>query len=316
MQIYKSHGKLLLTGEYLVLDGGQALAFPTKYGQELHISQQDKPFLAWKSINHKNECWFNAEFVLNQNKEFRVKSGTKQSDVTTRLLKLLNAAALLNPEFAKSTLNKQVTTHLDFPNNWGLGSSSTLINNIAQWAQINPFELLHGGFGGSGYDVACASANGPLLYANADKFNPTITEVNLNWDFTEALFFVHLNKKKDSKSGILDYRQQPTPSATTFEVLASLNKQFLSCDSILDFNLLITQHEALIGQTINQPRVKALLFKDYELGAIKSLGAWGGDFILASGNSTTPAYFNAKGYSSVIPFNDMLLKNPKTDELN
>ena len=31
----------------------------------------------------------------------------------------------------------KVTTKLDFPKNWGLGTSSTLINNIAQWAQVD-----------------------------------------------------------------------------------------------------------------------------------------------------------------------------------
>jgi len=33
MASFYSNGKLLITGEYLVLDGAKALALPTKYGQ-------------------------------------------------------------------------------------------------------------------------------------------------------------------------------------------------------------------------------------------------------------------------------------------
>ena len=38
-QNYYSNGKLLLTGEYVVLDGAKALAVPTKFGQLLNIKQ-------------------------------------------------------------------------------------------------------------------------------------------------------------------------------------------------------------------------------------------------------------------------------------
>ena len=39
---FYSNGKLLLTGEYVVLDGATALAIPTKYGQYLEISASEK----------------------------------------------------------------------------------------------------------------------------------------------------------------------------------------------------------------------------------------------------------------------------------
>ena len=37
MDAFYSHGKLLLTGEYLVLDGALALAVPCKLGQSLTV---------------------------------------------------------------------------------------------------------------------------------------------------------------------------------------------------------------------------------------------------------------------------------------
>ena len=36
---YKSNGKILLTSEYLVLDGAQALALPSKFSQSLEVKE-------------------------------------------------------------------------------------------------------------------------------------------------------------------------------------------------------------------------------------------------------------------------------------
>ena len=41
-QTFYSNGKLLLTGEYLVLNGAVALAIPTKFGQTLTIPASEK----------------------------------------------------------------------------------------------------------------------------------------------------------------------------------------------------------------------------------------------------------------------------------
>ncbi len=49
-QTFYSNGKLLLTGEYLVLDGAKALALPTKMGQNLQVVTHDKPTISWKSF--------------------------------------------------------------------------------------------------------------------------------------------------------------------------------------------------------------------------------------------------------------------------
>jgi hypothetical protein len=40
---------------------------------------------------------------------------------------------------------------------------------------------------------------------------------------------------------------------------------------------------------------------------IKSLGAWGGDFVLATGDDKTISYFKSKGYNTVIPYSKMAL---------
>ena len=40
-----------------------------------------------------------------------------------------------------------IETHLTFPRLWGLGTSSTLINSIGDWLDIDAFELLQKSFG-------------------------------------------------------------------------------------------------------------------------------------------------------------------------
>ena len=45
-------------------------------------------------------------------------------------------------------------------------------------------------------------------------------------------------------------------------------------------------------------------FKDYS-GEIKSLGAWGGDFILAAGPSSSIEYFQNKGFKTILSYNEM-----------
>jgi len=39
LETYRSNGKLLLTGEYVVLDGALSLALPTTLGQRLTVEK-------------------------------------------------------------------------------------------------------------------------------------------------------------------------------------------------------------------------------------------------------------------------------------
>ena len=66
------------------------------------------------------------------------------------------------------------------------------------------------------------------------------------------------------------------------------------------------KHEDLIAKALGVPTVKQSLFPDYK-GAIKSLGAWGGDFVLAASDQEGPNYFKNLGYENVIPFEKMIL---------
>ena len=69
---------------------------------------------------------------------------------------------------------------------------------------------------------------------------------------------------------------------------------------------MIDEHEQIISNIIQLETVKERLFSDYD-GSIKSLGAWGGDFILATGTPNTINYFKDKGYTTILKYKEMVL---------
>ncbi len=309
MEKQYSNGKLLLTSEYLVLDGAKALAIPTKFGQELIVQKINEPSLIWESFDDKNNCWFQAEFRLPDlrivNETFDASSDDSKESIAKTLQNILVAAKRLNPEFLISDEGFRVKTNLTFPRNWGLGTSSTLINNIAQWATINAFKLLQNSFGGSGYDIACAQNDLPIIYQLQDGIQK-VEVVEFNPIFSDNLFFVYLNIKQDSKKAIQRYKERRGKLTNDILRISELTNEFITCTDLGDFDKLIIEHEQIISKIIQNKPIKEIAFPDY-FGQIKSLGAWGGDFVLATGDDRTSRYFKEKEFEIVIPFNEMIL---------
>ncbi len=301
---FYSNGKLLLTGEYAVLDGATALAIPTKYGQSLAVTPNNSNLLEWASFDDKGAIWFKCKLANKANKWtiYEVNDTLFDVDVSKTLLTILTKAQELNPLFLKSEQGITVNTHLDFPRDWGLGTSSTLINNIAQWAQIDAFQLLDESFGGSGYDIAAAQNDQPIFYQRSKP--PTFRSVHLPWEFKDQLFFVHLNQKQDSKKGIAHYKSTAVSKLQLLRI-SDLSEKLLMCYSLTDFQKIMEHHEKLISEMIDLPTVKERLFSDYG-GLVKSLGAWGGDFILVSGTLREMDYFRSKGYRTIISYPEMI----------
>lgn len=307
MAQFYSNGKLLLTAEYAVLDGAIALALPTKFGQGLTVKKTTAPNLVWNSFDENKTIWFKAEFDI-QNLEI-IKPDT-DLQTTKTLQKILKEAVKLNTKknksgFLSTNNGIQISTNLTFPKNWGLGTSSTLINNIAKWAKIDAFELLNNSFGGSGYDIACAESNSPILY-HLENTQPIIKSVDFNPPFKDKLYFVHLNTKQNSQEGIKKYRSLRSDMSTFTDEISKITNDFLNASDIISFESSMIEHENIIASTIKETPVQKSLFPDY-FGQTKSLGAWGGDFILATGNEKTPAYFKSKGFETVICYKDMIL---------
>jgi len=314
---FYSNGKLLITGEYLVLDGALSLAIPTIYGQSLTVRPISEKQLVWKSLDERGRIWFGESYKLHASGEddklFEITTlpidnkgsvpTSENRSVSDTLSCILTEARKLNPQFLTGNHGYEVTTSLNFPRDWGLGSSSTLINNIAQWAKIDAYALLWNSFGGSGYDIACARHNTPITYQLKDE-QPKVSHAPFYPPYKNELYFIHLNKKQNSKDGIAHYKGRELKIHAPISQINSITQRILTSTKLPQFEKLITKHEDILSEILNVPPVKQRLFPDFK-GAIKSLGAWGGDFIIATGNKNTPQYFNDKGFSTVIPYSRM-----------
>lgn len=346
-QQFHSNGKLLLTGEYYVLEGAKALALPTKLGQSLEVSYSpieaetnDTPSLKWKSYDEKGEIWLEVIFDIKE-KDFPILSAKEEG--ADRLQQILQQVQKQSPNFlqnqqytkhsTKSTASEESTehppsihevstaskasakhqqhitvkTHLEFARNWGLGSSSTLISNIARWAEIDAYELLENTFGGSGYDIACALSNQPILYQK--KPTRQIQRIDFKPLFQEHLYFVHLNQKQNSREAIHHfYEQDATTRQNIVLTLNEITERITKADNLATFETLLQTHEQIIADNLRLQKVKDLHFEDY-WGTVKSLGAWGGDFVLATSDlpeKETMDYFEGKGFGTVLKYRDMV----------
>lgn len=304
---YYSHGKLLISGEYLILDGASGLAIPTKYGQKLRVRPNDSGFLSWTSLDQNGAAWYREKFDLKWLLPLTSdKPSPDSSQLSLRLSELLRAAKELNPAFLQSASGLEVESRLEFNRDWGLGSSSTLLSNLARWADIDPFQLSELTFGGSGYDVACARSSTPILYQRKNGL-ADIRQISFNPSFSNQLFFVHLNKKMDSRDAINRYRQTKFDVSSVISNISDLSEEMVRCSNLKRFQLLMEKHESILAKILDQEPVKNLLFPDFP-GAVKSLGAWGGDFVLTASEYEIIPYFKERDYFTIIPFNEMILQ--------
>tara|TARA_B100000579_G_C22742186_1_gene809658 strand:- start:313 stop:1212 length:900 start_codon:yes stop_codon:yes gene_type:complete len=294
-----SHGKLLITGEYVVLRGAEVLAIPSKMGQLLEFKSNDSKTLKWESWDHKNQLWFTASIEI---PDFRI-SKTNDLNIALRLVKILKTVRTQNNHFLEKT-GGSVKTHLEFDRNWGLGTSSTLISNLARWSQTNPYILLQKSFGGSGYDIACATAKSPLIYRKG-PIDPLIETCEFDPPFKSNLYFVYLNKKINSREAIAQFKCQNI-TEEQINYASALTRSLIKVNKLDEFEQILNEHESFIAKIIGVMSIKEKQFPDFQ-GAIKSLGAWGGDFILATGDKHTPEYFKNKGFDVVMTYKEILL---------
>jgi mevalonate kinase len=302
-QTFRANGKLLLTGEYFVMDGAIALALPTTFGQSLRVSEASGSEIVWKSYDSKGQQWFSASLDLLDFKAIK----TSDPAISDPLTAILKAASKLNSDFLSHWKKYKVDTFLEFDRAWGMGSSSTLISCIAQWADVNPYHLLFDTLGGSGCDVACARAEGPILYRLGDT-ELHIDYIDFDPPYLSRLFLVYLGKKQDTKAARDQYYQNRSRLNGTIEHISKISTGIPECRSLTDFERALEEHEEIVSKCLHLPKAKAQYFSDY-WGAVKSLGAWGGDFVLATSEAdetATRAYFERKGYSTIFRLSEIM----------
>lgn len=280
---YRFAGKLLLSGEYLVLSGAMALAVPLKFGQLMQLEKNCGGFIQWTSEDSSG-VWFRASIdpetlkVVSSDTDPRGKEGTSEF-----LENLLMQARMLNPGFIKSGQGCNVRVTADYRLEWGLGSSSSLISLVAEWAGVSAFALHKNVSNGSGYDIACASSTGPVLYQlrpgdEGKPANEIISPVITGPALKEHACFAWLGVKQDSRKEVERYKASAQFTKKDIDRISELTLAIANAERAGELCRLIDEHEAILSRILHRDVLKSR-FPDFP-GAVKSLGAWGGDFAM------------------------------------
>ena len=295
MKSFHSNGKLLISGEYLVLDGALSLALPCKFGQYLNFTEDSNGTLEWISKDMNDTIWFTANFEA---KTLKVLKTSNYNTVkwVKKILEFCNKNSLTN-----KSLQGKIECKLDFPNNWGLGSSSTLLNNLASLYEINPYYLHFSTTNGSGYDIACAGSNSAITYQVIENI-PEVKKMDWSPVFKDEILFIFLKKKQKSNLEVKRFKELKK-DPDLISRISSITKEIIYSKTIEEFEHLLDEHEAITGQYIQSETVKSKYFSDYE-GSVKSLGAWGGDFVLATRKNKN--YFLDKGFDTILSFSEII----------
>jgi mevalonate kinase len=272
MNTFWSSGKLLLCGEYWVLHGASALAVPTRLGQRLTYRATDQP-LHWTAEDRHGQAWLDASAFSDPHVE-----------------SLLQAARSLGGQVPDTGL---VRTELEFDRSWGWGSSSSLTDLVAQWTGVPALDLHFATSRGSGFDVACARATSALTYR---KIGPSKGEWSAaaaaHWP-TEHFALVYLGQKQDSQKEVQRGRREPLQAE--LDAISDLSRAMAKAQNVTEWMQLIEEAEARTAAWTGLPRIQER-FTGVR-ATLKSLGAWGGDFVLAVAEDPSAfAYFAEHGY--------------------
>lgn len=268
----RANGKLLISGEYMVLAGATALALPLKFGQELEVKENPDPVIRWTSSQPGGD-WFTCEMdpdgckIINTNEPATAES----------LRKLLQAAHKVNASFPDKKNGSIVNMKANYPVEWGLGSSSTLIFLVARWAKVDPFSLFHLVSEGSGYDIACADRTGMIFY-RWDRSHSSIIETKPGKALLDYAYFVSLGNKQDSKPEVRSFLNNRHYTSKDIGDISELSTQICQAQTADDLSRLVIEHETMMSNILDRRSI-ALSFKNFP-GTVKSLGAWGGDFAM------------------------------------
>lgn len=298
----------MLTGEYLVLDGAKSLAPPTRYGQSLRLETQHRltdQWISWTARNPDGSPWLEASF--NSEKELR-NSAKNATDLHSKLAKIL-CWILDNSTSIKHEEEYTFISDLEFDRDWGLGSSSTLIANLSKMFDLDAFAMAADTIGGSCYDVAVGVEGTAIIYWLKEANNPRSNELQIvDWkpNFSDQIQFLHLNQKRVTDEAVAQYQKRSKPNASQIAEVSSISEMMLVANDLKQFEDLMRQHEQVIAKILGETRVKDRLFSDYK-GEIKSLGSWGGDFVMITGDYLKAKdYFSSKGFDTLIPFAEMI----------
>jgi len=335
---FHARGKLLLTGEYVVMQGARALACPTRRGQSMYTRSASPGRIHWKAYTPRGEVWLQAEWEIQDGLEgiSETKSaepssinnitlkcvGLGKSEMAKGVARLqewlqhaMRMSKATNPEHFREEIRRirsegiAVETILEFEREWGLGSSSSLISLLARWWGCPAMQLHAATQGGSGYDQACATAGGPIFYRiNGESGAPDIRPAPFYPPFHEQLLFVYTGTKQSTDQSVRDYWLRQPATDSDLQQWSECATQMASATDLMQFMEIMHRHEQLMSEVLHRPPVQQSRFTGFP-GQTKSLGAWGGDFVMAAAPEPERAhrYLGQNGYPIRFSFHELLL---------
>lgn len=300
---FYSKGKLLISGEYLVLQGAKALSVPLKFGQAMKVEETPQAGIIRWETSVLDKPWFSAEF---HGRELEVADASNNRKAMF-IRQLLKAGIKLNPGFFSFKNGCVIENRINFDLDWGLGSSSSLVSNLAQWFDVDLFSFYRESFDGSGFDVFSARADTPVIYQLVGDV-PVVEKTKLHPSVTEHLYFVYLGQKQDSQESVRLFKKSAVPDPDLIRVVSDLTLAMIGAEDPEFFMGLMRQHESLVSGILGRPTARQLMFPGFN-GEIKSLGAWGGDFIMACtfmSPGEVRSYFKDKQLDVIFSWNDIV----------
>ena len=297
---FHSNGKLLISGEYLVLTGAKALALPVRFGQSIQIKSNNIHTITWISSD-PHSTWFSCKIDPTGFKILQ----TSNHSVSEYLKELLLACRRLNPGFLTNEGGMDIMIQANYPLNWGLGSSSTLIALVAGLAKVDKLKLFRSVSNGSGYDLACTDRNS-LLFYQLNNEEVSIDEAEPGKALLNHACFAYLGNKQETAGEVISFLSNKNFTDADIDRISELSMQICKTDDVMNFCALVEEHEEILSRILLKEKISKQ-FPDFP-GSVKSLGAWGGDFAMFTSkleNREIKAQLVQLGFNVIFTFDEL-----------
>ena len=97
--------------------------------------------------------------------------------------------------------------------------------------------------------------------------------------------------------------------ADIIEQISDLTQKIIAANELDEFCYYLEVHENIVSNALKLQKVKDIYFNDFP-GTIKSLGAWGGDFVMVASDESPEMitqYFNQKELSTILTYDTIIL---------
>lgn len=224
---------------------------------------------------------------------------------------LLKVLALVDPTFWKPGKSYRFETRLEFHRNSGLGSSSTFIELLSRYFKLDPFQVQDKVFGGSGYDVAIAAVQKPLIFWRTEN-DIHFRQWSLNPELTKDWKVVFLGNKVNSRTSTSQVNDMLDDLAKDENYQMQIQKIIeivRDAKELMAVETGIEMYQMFLSQLLGMVTPYTFFgVKPLPRGVCKWLGAWGGDMLLVN-SVVWDAYYSLWNGCEVKNWNDLVISN-------